>query len=65
MWTVVYMTKNEEYISSLRAKLKDNKIMVMVRSINPPRTTPIVPALAIGSIPFIVAKHTGNIIKTA
>ena len=34
MWTVVYMTKNEEYISSLRAKLKDNKIMVMVRKVD-------------------------------
>lgn len=34
MWTVVYMTKNEEYISSLREKLKDNKIMVMVRKVD-------------------------------
>ena len=34
MWTVVYMTKNEEYVSSLKEKLKDNKIMVMVRKID-------------------------------
>ena len=34
MWTVVYMTKNEEYVSSLKEKLKDNKIMVMVRKVD-------------------------------
>lgn len=34
MWTVVYMTKNEEYVSSLREKLKDNKVMVMVRKVD-------------------------------
>lgn len=34
MWTVVYMTKNEEYISSLRQKLKDANIMVMVRKVD-------------------------------
>ena len=34
MWTVVYMNKNEEYISSLRKKLTDNKIMVMVRKVD-------------------------------
>ncbi len=34
MWTVVYMNKSEEYISSLRQKLKDNKIMVMVRKVD-------------------------------
>lgn len=34
MWTVVYMSKNEELVSSLRKKLKDNKIMVMVRKVD-------------------------------
>ena len=34
MWTVVYMTKNEEYISSLRKKLKDKNIMIMVRKVD-------------------------------
>ena len=34
MWTVVYMNKSEEYISELRKKLKDNKIMVMVRKVD-------------------------------
>ena len=34
MWTVVYMNKNEELVSSLREKLKDNKIMVMVRKVD-------------------------------
>lgn len=34
MWTVVYMTKNEEYISSLKQKFKDNKIMVMVKKVD-------------------------------
>jgi len=34
MWTVVYMNKNDKYISSLRNKLKDKKIMVMVRKVD-------------------------------
>jgi len=34
MWTVVYMTKNEEYVASLKEKLKDKKIMVMVRKVD-------------------------------
>ena len=34
MWTVVYMTKNEEDISSLKSKLRNNKIMIMVRKVD-------------------------------
>lgn len=34
MWTVIYMTKNEEDISSLKTKLQKNKIMVMVRKVD-------------------------------
>lgn len=34
MWTVVYMTKNEEDISSLKRKLQNNRIMVMVRKVD-------------------------------
>ena len=34
MWTVVYMTKKEDELSSLKSKLQTNKIMVMVRKID-------------------------------
>ena len=34
MWTVVYMNKNDEYITSLKKKLNDNRIMVMVRKVD-------------------------------
>ena len=34
MWTVVYMSKNEEDVISLKCKLKSNKIMVMVRKVD-------------------------------
>lgn len=34
MWTVIYMAKDENYVSLLKAVLGDNKVMAMVRHVD-------------------------------